>query len=151
MWRSIATISKGIFAGVGKQEIHKMDVFDLVKQANGHILYLDPPYPGTLSYEKSNAVLDQVLFGASKSEIVSPFTENLDPLFDLLNQSKHIPGWMVSLNNKVVSEAELSEVIQKIDPDRKVVSWSKNYHHLSHVSNNDTNQEMLVLAMNLKK
>ena len=141
-------INRGVFGAGGETRTFQEYVFKFLPQVSGQILYLDPPYPGTLSYEKENKVLDQVLFGERDLDSygISPFTEDIGALSQLLKQATHIQIWLVSLNNKIIDERELGDFIKAIDPKRKVETNSWKYGHLSHVSNSERNRELLVTA-----
>ena len=54
-------INDGIFSNGYTNEVYKQDVFDFIDSIEGEILYLDPPYAGTLSYESEYGILDKIL------------------------------------------------------------------------------------------
>jgi 16S rRNA G966 N2-methylase RsmD len=141
-------VNQSVFAAQGIVTGFQQDAFAFVSDVQGDILYLDPPYPGTLSYEKANAVLDRVLFGEAipAEPSVSPFTKDLEALLELLSKAGHFPLWVISLNNKVVDLAELETRIRQVDPTRRVTGWAIDYKHLAHVSKTSHNQELLVIA-----
>lgn len=60
-------INNGIFSNGYVNEIHKKDVVEFIDTISGDILYLDPPYASTLSYENEYSVLDKIL-GDEKSK-----------------------------------------------------------------------------------
>ncbi len=141
-------INSGVFQGISKVECFRQDAFDFVKSVEGHILYLDPPYPGTMGYERENRVLDSIILDekpATRPEI-SPFTKSVDALSDLLVRSQHIPMWIISYGNKVVDLTELKAVVCEVAPNRKVQAWQKPYQHMAHVSQNGSSEELLVIA-----
>lgn len=59
--RKIATqLNNSIFLGNG--EVSRMDMFEFMAEAEGDILYFDPPYAGAgVPYEKGYAVIDQMI------------------------------------------------------------------------------------------
>ncbi len=142
-------LNAGILESAGPVYGYRMDTFDFVQKANGHILYLDPPYAGTSGYEKENEILDAVLCGKRLEEPCksSPFSKGTESLSDLLAQCRHIPVWILSYGNKVIDENGLVALVEKLVPKRTVLGWSKQYKHLSHVTKNQGNQELLVLAV----
>lgn len=56
-------INAGVFSNGQANEVHQQDVFDFLREAEGDILYLDPPYAGTSAYETSLKALDSILEG----------------------------------------------------------------------------------------
>jgi adenine-specific DNA methylase len=150
-WHSLEkrrqAINKGIFAGSPVQRF-QMDAVAFVAQAQGDVLYLDPPYPGCVSYESSHRVLDSVLtrqFSQGDSSI-SPFTKGTGALDSLLENAQHIPIWLLSYGNHQVSLDELAVLVQRHDSARKVVASARSFKHMPHVSRNANTQELLVLA-----
>jgi adenine-specific DNA methylase len=140
-------INAGVMGG-SPVEIHQADALTLLPQITGDILYLDPPYAGTVSYERGNQVLDTLLAGEKdpKIPIVSSFSKSIDVLDALLSRAGHIPVWLLSYGNKELVLDELEELVRVHAGDRKVQGFAKNYRHMSHVSKNENNQELLVVA-----
>jgi len=135
-----------IYPSNSEIQVFQEDVFMLIPRLSGDILYLDPPYPGTLGYNKSNAVLDAVLFGQRPIiQPESPFTKSPAAISDLLAMARHIPTWVLSLNDKVLSLDELMALVKMVAPSRDVQGYSKLYRHLAHVAKRQ-NQELLVIA-----
>ncbi len=54
-------VNAGIFSNGLENKVYKMDVFEFLRNVYGDILYLDPPYASTLSYESEYKVLDMIL------------------------------------------------------------------------------------------
>lgn len=143
-------INGGVFAATGPVIAYRQDAFRFIRDAEGDIAYFDPPYPGTLSYEKANRVLETVLLGgySRAPQIVSPFTRSIQALAELLLAARHIPFWLISLNNKVVDLDTLKILLRKVDPTREVTGYAQSYSHLAHVSRQTSNQELLIRAVN---
>lgn len=91
-------INSGIFTNGHKNEIHKKDIFDFVAAAQGDVLYLDPPYSGTLAYESEYNVLDTILGDERK---VSRFSADggMEYLEEVFARAQHIPLWVLSFGN----------------------------------------------------
>ncbi len=141
----VAIINQGIFPALGSVSTYQDDVFTLLPKITGDILYLDPPYANTLGYNKANEVLDAVLFEKLPDKGESVFTKRVDALSELLVTSRHIPTWVLSYNDKVLSLQELSNLVQQADTTRTIHAFSKPYKHLAHVAKRDNN-ELLIIA-----
>jgi hypothetical protein len=107
---------------------------------------LDPPYPGTTSYEKEYVVLDRLLEGRQHER--SAFSGVAPPLHELLRACNHIPIWVVSLGNAAIALDELVDRIGKYRLVRQVVELP--YRHLESIASeekNAKNREHLILAV----
>lgn len=140
-------INQGVLGG-SPVTVYKADALTVLPKLTGDILYLDPPYAGTVSYERGNQVLDALLQGQAKSHSVevSAFSKSTDILSSLLAQAQHIPIWLLSYGNQALSLEALMELVKHQAHGREVVGFAKRYRHLSHVSQNKNNQELLILA-----
>lgn len=154
-WAPVETkrqsINRGIFQGAGAVRGFQQDTLDWVQTLEtADILYLDPPYAGTLGYERANRMLDQLLFPGESFDVPdSPFSTSCDLLAECLLNARQVPIWLISYNNKVLDLDALQTLIHRVDPARQVQSWAKAYTHLAHVAKNPAqNQELLVLAVN---
>jgi adenine-specific DNA methylase len=151
VWKSLETkrsqINGGVIGGSSVQ-VYQEDAISLLSKVQGDILYLDPPYAGTVSYEKANEVLDALLMGNPLSACpqVSAFSKNTETLNALLAQADHIPVWLLSYGGPDLSLEDLKAMVSVHAGPRIVEGYAKRYRHLSHVSKNKNNQELLVLA-----
>jgi hypothetical protein len=145
-WLRLADdVNAGVFPGAG--EMYQEDAYSFLAHAAGDIVYLDPPYPGTTSYEHEYAVLDELLEGERRP--VSAFSRSQDVLPSLLDACAHIPIWLISLNNAVLSLEELEALVRR--HRRSVTSIAVPYRHLGSIASkekNHANQEFIVLATN---
>lgn len=138
-------INKGIFSGSPCQ-VYQMDAIPFIQQIQGDIAYFDPPYPGTLCYEKSYAVLDHLLTGQPSQHPPSAFSNDTEALDALLKASNHIPIWVLSYGNRHLELDELVNLVKRHAGLRQVVGFAKPCKHLAHVSKNANNQELLIIA-----
>jgi len=141
-------INASIFGGA-KVKLFQQDAIDFIQANAGDVLYLDPPYAGTLAYERANQVLDSLLFQQmpeQKEKLVSSFSESMDTLHPLLDAARHIPIWVLSYGNRCIELPELVELVISHAGSRTVKGFQRRYQHLSHVSKNQNNQELLVIA-----
>ncbi len=145
-WLRLAQeVNAGVFPGRG--EVHQQDAFAFLAETDGDVVYLDPPYPGTTSYEHEYAVLDQLLEGTRHE--VSGFSRSPDLLTGLFDACTHIPVWLISLNNAVLSLAELEQLVRR--HRRHVRSVEVPYRHLGSIASkekNDDNREFILVATN---
>lgn len=148
-WASLESlrkrINRGVFGGSPVTGYHQ-DAFGFVQQAQADILYLDPPYPGTLSYESSNRVLDAILTSQFPQKTTSPFSQGVDALETLLDGAQDFPIWLLSYGNHHLNLEELVALVKRHAGTRTVKGFGKTYRHLAHVAQTATTQELLVIA-----
>jgi adenine-specific DNA-methyltransferase len=145
LWELSQQINAGVFQGKGI--VHKASVLDMLPKIQADVAYFDPPYPGVMSYEKEYRIIDEILEG--KSRPTSPFTAKdgaslLDTLFE---KATHIPVWLLSLGNAVVSIEELEAKMAKHGRQTKAIALK--YQHLPAVATAEKkrkNREFLVVG-----
>lgn len=108
-------INAGIFFNGCENEAHQKDVFEFLGNVTGDIVYLDPPYSGTQSYEKALRQLDAMLVGEEVDAVASRFSSDApqDVLPELFAAADHIPTWVVSYGNARIELAELMALVRK--------------------------------------
>ena len=142
-------INAGVFSNGQENEVYQKDVFDFLREIEGDILYLDPPYAGTSAYETSLKALDSILEGHRVETTPSVFSrsgarESLGMLFEA---SRQFPIWVVSYGNREVDLDTLVALVEKFKP--VVVAESFRYTHLTGLSSDEhreKNREFLIVA-----
>ena len=144
-------INRGVFGNGQENRVFQMDAFEFLEQHHDiDLLYLDPPYAGTLSYEKEFARLDQILaldLGASLP--VSAFSQRgaLYLVERLFERTTHVPLTILSYGN---AEASLEELVAVVRQHRsKVEPHEIQYRHMQNRASkqkNEANREFLVVA-----
>ncbi len=145
LWRLAQQVNAGIFQG--DAEVIKTDVLEVLPSIQADVAYFDPPYPGVMSYEKEYRIIDQLLEGTTRP--TSPFTAKtgasmLDILFE---RATHIPVWILSLGNEVVTIGELEAKMIKLGRQTKAIAIK--YQHLPAVATAEKkrdNREFLVVG-----
>lgn len=98
------------------------DIFNFIENIQADVIYFDPPYADTVSYEESYNILDNILKGKKEKPAVSVFTKAdamvfLDKLF---SKSTHIKDWVISMGqpdaNKGIKPEELLKLVRKYKP-----------------------------------
>lgn len=146
LWALAQQVNAGVFEGRGK--VIKASVLDVLPSIQADVAYFDPPYPGVMSYEKEYRVIDQLLEGTTRP--TSPFTAKtgaslLDSLFE---KATHIPVWVLSLGNAVVTIEELEAKMAKHGRKTKCIALA--YQHLAAVATEEKkrmNREFLVIGV----
>ena len=146
LWKLACQINAGVFEGRGT--VVKRSVLDLLPEIEADVAYFDPPYPGVMSYEREYKVIDEILEGASRQ--TSPFTakDGANMIDGVFERARHIPIWILSLGNAVVSIEELEAKMLKFGRQTKLIAMK--YQHLPAVATAEkkaTNQEFIVVGV----
>lgn len=142
-------INAGIFSNGLKNEVHKQDVFDFIDDVSGDVLYLDPPYAGTLSYESEYGILDRIL-GESKPKSRFSNDDGIEVLDTLLARAGNFPLWVISFGN-AGGKNELSRLIEIISKYRKCEAREFIYKHCEAMASEEHKQkcrEWLIIGYN---
>jgi len=138
-------INRAIFIGAQPCRIHKRDAQELVEPFDGEVLYLDPPYAGTLSYEKEYQVLDALL-GEHLEPSDFSRADGLNILEKLLELAGAYRLWVISYGNEL---SGLPEVRARVERFRPVRTIEMKYAHLQEratAEKSERNREFLLLA-----
>lgn len=143
-WRALAAeVNAGVFPGRGAA--HQADCLNFLSHVRGDVVYLDPPYPGTTSYEREYVVLDDLLEGTVRE--TSRYSRSPASLPELFAACAHIPVWLVSLNNAALRLDELTAMVRRHRP--VIRSLEVPYRHLASIASevkNAANREFIILA-----
>ena len=140
-------VNQGIFSNGLKNKVYKMDVFDFIKEVSGDILYLDPPYSGTLSYEAEYKVIDEILGDVNTKSGFSK-SDGMDMLDGLLKEADKFPLWVISFGN-ANGKNDLNKLIDIVDQYRKCEAKEFEYEHCRSMASKEHKQqcrEWLVIA-----
>ena len=145
VWSLAKQINAGVFQGEGR--VLKRSVFEVLPEVDADVAYFDPPYPGVMSYEKEYKIIDQLLEGGQRE--TSPFTarDGAAMIDRLLERAQHIPIWLLSLGNEVVTIGELEEKMDRLG--RRTRAIEIKYQHLPAVATEEKkaqNREYLVVG-----
>jgi 16S rRNA G966 N2-methylase RsmD len=142
-------INGGVFSNGKQNVVCRNDVFEFLKDVEGDILYLDPPYAGTSAYETALRPLDSILEGRLVEPERSDFSKagGTGLLEQLLASSEKFPVWVLSYGNAEVDLDALVALVERFRP--VVVAEAFRYTHLTGLSGDqhrERNREMLIIA-----
>jgi adenine-specific DNA methylase len=142
-------INLGIFSNGQPNEAHCSDVFDFLPRVTGDVAFFDPPYSGTLSYERALRVVDAVLRGSDPEPEVSGFSQRDALAFveRMFEAAQHIPFWVMSYGNAVNS---LDEVVTLMRRFRSTVTGREiAYQHCTGLASEEhksRNREFIIVG-----
>jgi hypothetical protein len=146
LWELAQQINAGVFEG--RATVMKRSILEALPEIQADVVYFDPPYPGVMSYEREYKVIDEILEGHSRP--TSPFTakDGANMIDGLLKRAQHIPIWVLSLGNAVVTIEELEAKMARLGRRTKAIALK--YQHLPAVATEQkkaTNQEFIVVGV----
>jgi len=142
-------INAGVFSNGAQNDVHQEDVFEFLKHTEGDILYLDPPYAGTSSYETSLRALDSIIEGRMVRQAPSDFSKRdaLPTLENLFAASRKFPVWVISYGNQAIGLEDLVGLVGKFKKD--IISDDVPYIHLTGLSSEAhkaANREFIIVG-----
>jgi 16S rRNA G966 N2-methylase RsmD len=130
----------------GAAEIFGLDVFEFLRCIDADVVYLDPPYGGTQSYEKAFSLVDEFI-GAPPLP-PSAFSSRRPPLDDLLAACAHIPALIFSINNTLFDEDGVRTLVSRHRRVERLVSVPyAHYRSVATAEKNRESREFLVLGV----
>lgn len=130
------------------------DIFNLLDKVEADVIYLDPPYTGTMNnYFGFYGLIDNYI----KSSLTKPFENNFINknkaiiLFDkLLSKLQNYRYWFLSYNNSSFpSKDELLHLLNKYSNNVRVVEKKHNYQ-ITGKEKKEKNKEFLFIVENNK-
>ena len=133
-----------------KCKAYNEDIFDVIKKVDADLIYLDPPYTGTMNdYFKFYAPIDELII----QEKIVPFENNFvdkkaalnlfEKLFSKLDKYKY---WMLSYNNSSSpTKEQLLHIFEQFDREAEVLEYKLDYK-ITGKENKNKNVEYLFIA-----
>src|SRR3989339_293212 len=130
--KSLDEYNNAIFNNKQKNLAYNNDIFNLLGKIKSDIIYLDPPYTGTMNdYFGFYGIMDEYI----KSEKQKPFKNNFtdkkdslllfDKLFSNLSDYKY---WLLSYNNNSYpSKSDIIKLINKYSKNIKIIEKELSY------------------------
>ena len=124
--------NNAVFNNHKQNKSFNMDIFDLIPKINADLIYLDPPYTGTMNnYFGFYGLIDEYI----KNKKLKPFENNFvdkktaillfDKLFSKLKKYKY---WLLSYNNSSYpTKEQLIILLKKYSTEVKVIEKEHNY------------------------
>ncbi len=139
-------INRAVARGAQPCQAMQGQALETIRAGEGaDVLYLDPPYGGTLSYEQEYKVLDEIL-GERHEPSAFSGRDGLDYLVALLAECQSYPLWAVSYGNAVVDLQTVNAAIERFRP---VHAIEIAYSHMTAVATKEkreSNREFIILA-----
>ncbi len=139
-------INRAVCQGAQPCRAIKGDALATIRAGEGaEVLYLDPPYGGTLSYEKEYRILDAML---GESMQTSPYSteDGLRRFGELLAECGRYPLWVISYGNALADLESVRAVIEQFRPTRAVELAYVHLGAVASLAKREANREFIILA-----
>ncbi len=142
--------NSAIFDNNKKHKVMNKNIFDVIDKVEADIIYLDPPYPGTMNdYFGFYGFLDEFIAQKKLEPFPNNFTdrskviEDFDYLFSRSNNFKHL---LLSFNSKSSPKKEIMLALLKKYFKRVELLERKHNYQITGKENKKTNNEYLFKA-----
>jgi adenine-specific DNA-methyltransferase len=147
--RLISNLNQAIFSN-GRECVFKQgSAFDLIKEwkDKAEVLYMDPPYPGTLSYDESmwidKSLVQDIDYEEKFGDEWTAKEKFLDTYDKYMQEAKDIPNLIMSIGNW--DPNELLQVMRKYRPKAQLFSIKHNW--LRSLSKKDKGDELMLIDL----
>jgi hypothetical protein len=142
-------INRGVFGTGLQHQVFRRDAVEFLREAEGDVVYLDPPYSGTSAYESALKPLDSILAGRVIEATPSRFSGRhaVDALEELLEAAAHIPHLVLSYGNRALAPEALAKLVSRHRHDvRMEVIRYQHLAGLASEASREQNREVLISA-----
>ena len=144
-----------VFDNGKDNKAYNKDAFSLLGKIKADLVYLDPPYTGTMNnYFSFYGPMDEFIDSKKKRPFKNNFVDKQSSLalFDeLFSQLKDYKYWVLSYNSgSYPNKSDLMNIIRKYSNDIKVLEKKHNYQLTGKKKKNE-NSEFLFIVRNHRK
>lgn len=149
---NLENYNSSVFNNNKKNQALNLDVFDAIKKVKADIIYLDPPYTGTMNdYFSFYGLIDSYILSKKIKRFKNNFIDksqaikNFDNLFSKLKKFEY---WYLSYNNQSYPTSnQLLKLIKKYSNNVKLIKKKHNYK-ITGKNKKETNTEYLFIVKN---
>lgn len=152
--KNLEEYNNAIFDNGKKNKAYNGDVFKIISKVNADLIYLDPPYTGTMNnYFGFYGFLDNFINSKKGKPFENNFINKEDSLElfkRLFSKLKKYKYWILSYNNSSYpSKEDLTKLIKKFAKNVKIIERKHNYQ-ITGKGAKTTNKEYLFIVRNKK-
>ncbi len=139
--------NKSIFDNKCINKAYNKDIFDIIDKVDADLIYLDPPYPGTMNdYYSFYGFLDEFVSSKKLNNFKNNFTDKgtvVDAFDELFSKLKNFKFLLMSLNSKSFPSKDImTKLLKKHFKEIELVRKKHNYQ-ITGSKNKTTNEEYL--------
>lgn len=119
---NLGRYNEAVFSNGRSNKAYNLDIYDAIDQVDADVIYLDPPYAGTMNdYYGFYGLLDSYINGKLRQPFAHSFTDKKlikQQLCDLFARLSKYRYWMLSYNSRSTpSKEEMSELLSRFAGD----------------------------------
>lgn len=141
-----------LFDNGKNNKAHNKDIFSFINKVEADLIYLDPPYPGTLNkYFEFYGLLDEYVDSKEHTPFTNSFTNKnealklFDKLFKLSGDKKYM---ILSTGNKSYPDISTLKKLAEQYFKKITVSEKKHVYKITGKENKKGNKEVLIIGKN---
>lgn len=149
-FEEVASYNNAIFDNKKRNKAYNLDAFDALKKIKADVIYLDPPYPGTMNdYHAFYGILDNFILSKEKKIANKIFTnkkkseEEFHCLFSKIKNFKYL--FLSHNNNSYPSLKIMKKILENYFYEVKIIKKDFNYQ-ITGARNKRKNTEYLFKA-----
>jgi len=144
--------NNAVFDNGKENKAYNSDIFQIIPQVDADLIYLDPPYTGTMNnYFGFYGIVDNYINSDIGKAFDNDFVnrqKSLELFEKLFSKLKKYKYWVLSYNNSSYpNKEELLNILKKFAKNVKVIEKSHNYQ-LTGKSKKSENKEYLFIVSN---
>ena len=147
---NLESYNNSIFDNKRNNQALNLDVYKAIKKVKADVVYLDPPYTGTMNdYFSFYGLIDNYISSKKIKRFKNDFIDkksalkNFDKLFSSLKKFKY---WYLSYNNQSYPNSDqLLKLLRKYSNDIKLIK-KKHVYKITGKNNKQTNTEYLFIV-----
>tara|TARA_B110000211_G_scaffold234395_1_gene303850 strand:- start:1271 stop:2281 length:1011 start_codon:yes stop_codon:yes gene_type:complete len=149
---NVKSYNDAVFNNNKKNKAINLDVFAAINKVKADVVYLDPPYTGTMNdYYSFYGLIDSYILSKKIKRFKNNFIDkkqalnNFDRLFSKLKKFKY---WYLSYNNQSYpTSVQLLKLLKKYSKNVKLIKKKHNYK-ITGKNKKETNTEYLFIIKN---
>ncbi len=141
-----------IFDNGKNNKAYNKDIFSLIKKIDADLIYLDPPYPGTLNkYFDFYGMLDEYIDSKKQESFPNSFTNKNEALFlfdKLLKLSSNKKYMVLSTGNKSYPDISTLKKLAEQNFKKVTIQEKEHVYKITGRKNKNINKEILIIGKN---
>ncbi len=152
--KELSSYNNAIFDNNKIHLTYNEDIFNIVNDIEADVIYLDPPYAGTMNnYYGFYSLLDEYIRSSKVFPFLNDFTDKkkaIEQFDDLFSKLKNFKYWILSYNNKSSpSKEELLNLMSKYSNDVKVIERQHTYKITGKENKNSDIEYLFIVKYNI--
>ena len=152
LYKNLENYNNSIFSNGRKNKSFNLDVFTAIKKIKADLIYLDPPYCGTMNdYYGFYNLLDEYIVSYKLKDFKNSFKKKekiLEDFKKLFSNLKNFKYWVISYNNRSYpSKDQMHDLLKSFSSKVSILEKDHNYQITGKLEKK-MNKELLFIVEN---